>query len=132
MISLNNWAAQAVKKIDDERKDVSGNKEKAMAKAVGEAIKDFCRQNQEFAQAVAQGGSFANCMKAVADGAGNSISDLDAYRKAVQFFLPDAKVEMQLCIQTNATLEPVLREWPAHTEQDAPATGMILKLSDFF
>lgn len=98
MISMGNWAAQAVEKLDGEKKAVAGQKEKAMAGAVLAAIKDFCVQDAEFAQAVVQGGSFADCMKKVADGVGGSISDLDAYKKAVQFYFPGAEVKMQLTV----------------------------------
>jgi len=37
-------------------------------------------------------------MKRVASGVGNSISDLDAYKKAVEFYFPGAEVRMQLTI----------------------------------
>ena len=46
------------------------------AGAVMAALKDFCLQEEEFAQAIVQGGTFADCMKAVAKGVGNSISDI--------------------------------------------------------
>ena len=36
-----------------------------MAPYVAEILKDFCGQNEEFAQAVVQGGSFSECMDAV-------------------------------------------------------------------
>ena len=98
MVTMENWASQAVKKITDEKKSVAGHKEKVMAGAVFTAIKDFCLQDEEFAQAVVQGGSFADCMKKVAAGVGQSISDLDAYKKAVQFYFPGAEVKMQLTI----------------------------------
>lgn len=98
MITMENWATQAHEKLGKESKQVTGQKEKAMAGAVMEAIQAFCRQEPEFAQAVAQGGSFGECMKKVAAGVGSSISDLDAYRKAVQFYFPGAQVHMQLTI----------------------------------
>ena len=98
MITMGNWAMQAVKKLDDEKKDVKGHKETAMKGAVLAAVKDFCVQDEEFAQAVVQGGTFAECMKKVAAGVGNSISDIDAYKKAVQFYFPGAEVRMQLTI----------------------------------
>ena len=69
-----------------------------MAKPVADALKDFCRQEPEFAQAIVQGGTFEECMKAVAKGVGSSISDLEAYQKAVQFFFPGAKIRMQMTI----------------------------------
>ena len=98
MIPMENWATQAHEKLKKERSAVSGSKERAMADAVLDAIKEFCRQEPEFAQAVVQSGSFADCMKKVAAGVGDSISDLEAYKKAVQFYFPGAVVNMQLTI----------------------------------
>ena len=98
MITMDNWATKALEKLDRERSTVSGQKEAAMAGAVLSAIKDFCKQEPEFAQAVVEGGKFSDCMKAVAKGVGNSISDLDAYKKAVKFYFPGAKINMQMTI----------------------------------
>lgn len=124
MISLNNWAAQAFEKLDKEQKAVSGQKEKVMAGAVLAAIKDFCKQDEEFAQAVVQGGTFADCMKKVAAGVGNCISDLDAYKKAVQFYFPGAKVQMQLALDLIGD---------AAAPAEAPKVEQkILSLEDFF
>lgn len=131
MVSMENWATQAVAKLTDQKKAVEGQKEKAMAGAVFSAIKDFCLQDEEFAQAVVQGGSFAECMKRVANGVGNSISDLDAYKKAVQFYFPGAEVKMQLTID----LIGKAAEESEH-QQPAPVAGsktsLTLSLTDFF
>lgn len=98
MIAMENWATQAHEKLNKERSAVSGQKEKAMASCVLDVLKDFCTQEPEFAQAVVQSGSFADCMKKVAAGVGGSISDLEAYKKAVQFYFPGAEIQMQLTI----------------------------------
>lgn len=98
MLPMENWATKAYEKLQKERSAVSGSKERAMADAVLAAIKDFCRQEPEFAQAVVQSGTFADCMKKVASGVGNSISDLEAYKKAVQFYFPGAEIHMALTI----------------------------------
>lgn len=124
MIFMNNWATQALEKLDKEQKAVSGQKEKVMAGAVLSAIKDFCKQDEEFSQAVVQGGTFADCMKAVATGVGNAISDLDAYKKAVQFYFPGAKVQMQLSID-------LIGDAAAPTELPK-MEQKILSLEDFF
>lgn len=121
MITMDNLATQAAQKLDSERGAVKGQKELAMAGPVAAAIKDFCVQNEGFAKAVAEGGSFADCMKAVAAGTGNYISDLDAYKKAVQFYLPGAKVQMQLTID--------LAGDEAGTR--SAGGGMVLSLEDF-
>ena len=126
MISMSNWATRAVEKLQGERKAVSGQKETVMADAVMAAIKDFCVQDEEFAQAIVQGGTFADCMKAVAKGVGNSISDLDAYKKAVQFYFPGAKVTMQLTID-------LIGDAAGDTAGETAPTGggLVLNLEDF-
>ena len=133
MIPMKNWASQAIAKLTEEKKAVTGQKEKIMAGAVFSAVKDFCLQDEEFAQAVVQGGSFADCMKKVASGVGQSISDLDAYKKAVQFYFPGAKVSMQLSIDLigDAAGEPAVNQ-EAPKENPEKNSGMILSLADFF
>ena len=117
MITMDNLATKAAQKLDSERSTVKGQKELAIADPVAAAIKGFCVQNESFAKAVVAGGSFANCMKFVAAGTGNYISDVDAYKKAVQFYFPEAKVQMQLTIDVQGG------------QQEAEG-GMILNLED--
>lgn len=114
------WYEQAERRLTEECKEVKGTKESAMKVAVRDALLDFCRQNEEFAQAVVQGGSFKDCMTAVAKGVGGSISDLEAYRRAVSFYFDGAKVNFSMTIQLE----------PAETEMDRG--GLLLDLSDFF
>lgn len=93
---MNEFTEQALKRLEKEYGSVMGNKAGAMKKAVREALESFVRQDDEFAQAVAQGGSFAECMTAVEKGVGASISDLEAYRKAVQFYFRGAEIRMMM------------------------------------
>lgn len=93
------WQDIALEKTTKERDAVKGQKERVMANAVLMAVHDFCIQSKTFARAVAEGGSFVDCMSAVAKGTGNSISDLDAYKKAVQFYLPGADIKMEMTIK---------------------------------
>ena len=61
---MNEWYAQAVKKLETEKG--SGHYDRyagAMKDAVFEALDGFCSQDAEFAQAVVQGGTFADCIK---------------------------------------------------------------------
>lgn len=140
MIAMENWATQAHEKLNKERPAVSGQKEKAMAPCVMDAIKDFCTQEPEFAQAVVQSGSFAECMKKVASGVGSSISDLEAYKKAVQFYFPGAEIQMQLTIDLVGSAagkdEPVNNSdklIPADLEQVEEKNKVLtLDLSSFF
>ena len=124
IFSMENWATKATEKLTREQNSVAGQKEKAMAPAVLAALKDFCLQNEAFAKAVIKGGSFADCLKAVAKNVGKAISDVDAYKKAVQFYFPGADVKMQLTIDlpgTNAT-----------GTTDKKSSPMILDLGNFF
>ena len=126
MVQFENWRQKAQEKIDKEKGTASGQKEKAMAGAVAKQLASFCRQDEEFAQAVVQGGSFRDCMAAVAKGTGNYISDIDAYKKAVQFYFPGAEIKMQMTIDLiGKAAEPL----PAPAAEKKPLT---LSLLDFF
>ena len=129
---MGDLAKQAVKKLTDEKGKVAGQKEKAMAGAVFEALKDFCLQDEEFAQAVVQGGSFFDCMKKVASGVGQSISDLDAYKKAVQFYFPGAEVKMQLTIDLIGKAAGKGKHAEPVQPTEEPAPSLVLNLADYF
>lgn len=134
MKELKTHLSAALEKLGDKQvKAVSGNKERAMAGPVAEALRSFCRQDAEFAQAVDQGGSFADCMKAVATGVGQSISDVDAYKKAVRFFFPGASIRVQMTVDLvgdAAKPAPVGEQKPA-LQVVKPAGPFVLDLDDF-
>lgn len=117
---MSSWFDQARERLEREYKEVKGTKETAMKGAVRDTLLEFCRQDEEFAQAVAQGGSFPDCMAAVAKGVGSSLSDLEAYRRAASFYFDGARVNFTMSIQ----LEPAAVE--------PQQTGILLDLSDFF
>ena len=77
---------------------ITGSKASAMAPAVKDALLNFAEQDEEFAQAIVQGGSFSACMAEVARGVGQSISDLEAYGKAAAFYFPGSKVRFEMHI----------------------------------
>ena len=134
MKELKTHLSSALDKLGDTQvKAVSGNKERAMAGPVAEALRNFCRQNGAFSRAVAQGGSFADCMAAVAKGVGQSISDVDAYKKAVGFYLPGASIRVQMTIDLGGETEKTV---PAPAPKPAlqlhKADGpFVLNLDDF-
>lgn len=125
---MNKWYEQASKKLRDEKE--AGRYDKfavEMKDAVCEALDGFCRQDAEFAQAVVQGGTFTDCMKAVAKNCGQAISDLEAFRRAVRFYFPGADVKfhttINLCADVEAEAEPAAR---------VPGAGpKLLSLADF-
>jgi len=118
----------AVKKLDDELKSIKGNSHIAvMKKPVHDALVLFCQQDEEFAQAVMQGGSFSDCMKAVAKNCGTAISDLEAYRRAVQFYFPTADIRFQMEISLGGEDAPVHQQEKEAEKQSSP---VILDLFD--
>lgn len=101
----------------------------AMKKDVLHALEEFCRQDGEFAQAVYQGGSFEACMAAVAKNCGSSISDLEAYRRAVQFYFKGADIRFRMEINLCAEVE---KEAGIAEAGQSHAGHVALDLSSFF
>lgn len=128
---MNEWYERAKSKLASEKK--AGDYDRyasAMKNAVCEALDGFCRQDAEFAQAVVQGGSFADCMKAVAKDCGSSISDLEAFRRAVRFYFPGADVKFQMTVNLCADVEAeAAQEQAKKQEKRGP---VIVSLKDFF
>ena len=80
---------------------------------VHSALAGFCKQNESFAQAVINGGTFAECIKYCTEGIGGNtgISDIDIYRRAVQFYFPGARVDFKIQIMTNG-VQTIIHEEP--------------------
>jgi len=98
-----------------------------MEKSVLAQLITFCEQDEEFAEAVLQGGTFEDCMKEVAKGCGNGLSDLEAYKRAAAFYFKGADVRMQLRIDLiGERPDEVIR--PYAEEGKKP---IILNLEDF-
>lgn len=123
---MSEWFAKAREKLDREWK--SGEYDKyaqIMKDDVRDALTGFCRQDEEFAQAVVQGGSFEDCMKAVAGCVkGNGISDMEAFGAAVKFYFPGAGIRVTMEIDL---LAEVRKDEPAKADK-----GLVIDLSDFF
>lgn len=118
---------QAVAKIEAELKAFrGGNKETAVKSAVADTLKEFALQDGEFAQAIVQNDkTLSDCCTAVMKGVGTSISDHEAYRRAVRFYFPGADVRFQMVVDL----------CPRAGDEKAAAPGqqaVILDLADFF
>lgn len=116
---------QAIEKLDREYQSGKYDKYAAIMKMkILAVLKKFCHQEEEFAQAIVQGGTFEDCMKAVAKNPGNGIADEEAYGRAVQFYFPTAAVHVQVTID----LAP-------HDKEDEPENSghraVVLNLADF-
>ena len=131
---------KARKKLKNELPGVSGQKEGAVKLSVMEALLNFAEQDEEFAKAIVQGGSFKDCVAAVCKGVGNSISDLEAYRRAAAFYFPGSTVrfEMQIDLNPSVTAEDGGDSSPcrgAKTANDAAdgrgKGGLVIDLADF-
>ena len=129
---MSDFRDEALKKLREGAKSVRGSKEMAMKEAVRATLETFCTQDEEFAQAVVQGGSFSDCMTAVAKGVGGHISDLEAYKKAVQFYFPGAEIRMQMTIDligAAAAKEPEPYT-PKHASNTKPE-NIVLDFTEF-
>ena len=84
---------------------------------VHNALAEFCKQNESFAQAIIDGGTFAECIKYCTEGIGGNtgISDIDIYRRAVQFYFPGARVDFKIQIMTNGA-QTIIHEEPEREE----------------
>ena len=94
-------------KLDAEMKEkVQGRHASAVRPSVYEKLLAFSEQSEEFAQAVLDCEKTINdCCEAAMKGCGSSISDLEVYRKAVEFYFPGSDVEMTLTINLSADAE---------------------------
>ena len=101
-----NYYEQAAERLRKESTSVTGAKASAMKAAVRDALLQFARQDEEFAQAIVQGGSFSACMAEVARGVGQSISDLKARIKELE----NRPVEVAVEVDEQAIQEAVQAE----------------------
>ena len=98
----------AAEKLDKEYKEGKG-KLNQYARAISTegsegfniltALKQLCEDNDEFAQAVMQQDkSVCDCLAEIVNGAKQSLSDLLALKRAVQFYFPGADVKLTMSL----------------------------------
>ena len=94
----NEIITRAVEKINPKLKKL--NKYAAViAEPTAKALHGFCKQSEEFARTVVETDkTFQDCLETITKGIGSSISDIEVYQKAVEFFFPGAKVEFRMLI----------------------------------
>ena len=118
------FSGKAIEKLNTEQKiSVSDSKIMIMKDFVNETLTTFCKQSEEFSQAVVQGGSFIDCMKYVAKGVGRAISDIEA----VRFYFPPATISLSMTINTegNNSLSSSSEE-PKQEKHESTALSMSL------
>lgn len=97
---------QAKSKISEESKNLKGigQKEKIIAPSVLKILLCFCDQ-EVFANAVLEEEkNFNDCLKHIVAGTGNSISDLDVYKKAASYYIPNAGIEFKMIMTIGENL----------------------------
>ena len=129
---MSEYRDQALKKIQAEYKSGKYDRYGQVMKAdVLRQIEDFIEQDDEFAQAVVQGGTFEDCMKAVAKSCGQALSDVEAYRRAAAFYFPGAQVKMQLTIDLIGDVAKEPEPYtPKHAAEEKPS-GLVLDFRSF-
>lgn len=79
--------------------NIQGAHQKVMAPAIAQALRLFCDQEPEFEQAIEQSDkTFQDCLDYVNKGIHQHISDLDAYKRAVEFYFKGADVKFNMTI----------------------------------
>ena len=78
---------------------ITGPHQKVMAPSVAQALRLFCDQEPEFEQAIEQSDkTFQDCLDYINKGIHQHISDLDAYKRAVEFYFKGADVKFNMTI----------------------------------
>lgn len=128
---MNEIITQALEKLDKEAKNFKGGShERAMKDETLDALKHFCKSEQEFAQAVVQKNkTFSDCMSEVAKGVGTSISDLEAYKKAVRFYFPGADIR---CTMTINLIGGAAGEAPENGTGENKKSAINISLDELF
>lgn len=91
------WRTKAKEKLEAEDKLFKGGRAAASVQSyVLRALLNFADQEPRFAEVVCNTErTFSECCAAVVHNAGEVLSDLEAYRKAVQFYFPNAEISSQ-------------------------------------
>ena len=119
------WRAKAKEKLEAEDKLFKGGRAAASVQSyVLRALLNFADQEPRFAEVVCNTErTFSECCAAVVHNAGEVLSDLEAYRKAVQFYFPNAEISFSIddeakSIEQLAALEGVSTR-QAYRDHDA-------------
>lgn len=120
---MNEYTQKALDKIKEDLK-ISDRHFSIIKDCVIAALESFIRQDDEFAQAVVQGGTMKEMFESVCKSIGgkSGISDLEVYQAAVEFFFPGAKVEFHMTIDLCGSVR----------EKQTERTSLDLSFDDLF
>ena len=90
----------ALEKINRERTNITGDRyAQAVAPFVADTLRVFINDNEEFAEAVAKNEKTLNdCCTEITKDTRDFLSDLEVYKRAVKFYLPDADVKCEMSV----------------------------------
>ncbi|MDO5559387.1 MAG: hypothetical protein Q4F95_07275 [Oscillospiraceae bacterium] len=113
---------------------IKGRYQQAIAEETASALQSFCSQEPEFKQAIEQSGkTYQDCLDGVVKGAGMSLSDLKAYKRAVKFYFSTADISFQMTINLSGDngykAPPITVSHP--DPEPEPEKKMELSLDDF-
>ena len=106
----------ASKKLDEEEKAFVGSgRAKMIFPHVVKTLRGFIEEDDRFADVFANTArTISECCAAVVDKSGDVMSDLEVYRKAVQFYFPNADVEFKMNVRITGAA-------PSEEEMKKPA-----------
>lgn len=106
--------------------------EAAMLEPVGRMLTSFCEQDTRFAEAVFEKKeTLTDCMHAVSKGVTYALSDVEAYKRAVQFYFPAADVDFKCVIVLPAEKSGVVTRGIGRAA-DADGEEITVSLFDIF
>lgn len=91
------YIENAINKIREEYDKLKGLSQCAnvVAPYVRDVLEEFCKQKNEFAQAIVQTDKkLKDCIESTVKGCKSSLSDLTVYNRAADFYFPGATVHM--------------------------------------
>lgn len=96
---MNEFTEKAIEKVRENPK-ISDKHYSIIKDSVTFALESFIRQDDEFAQAVVQGGTMKAMWEEVCKkiGSRSGASDLEVYQSAVEFFFSGARIEFHMTI----------------------------------
>lgn len=96
---MNEFTEKAIEKVRENPK-VTDRHYTIIKDGVIAALESFIKQDDEFAQAVVQGGTMKDMFETVCKkiSGKQGVSDLEVYQAAVEFFFAGAKIEFHMTI----------------------------------
>lgn len=84
---------------NESKKKFGCRRSDAVKEAVLTQLLFFCEQDAEFLQAVKDSGKgLEACCETIMKGVGSSISDIEVYRRMVNFYFPGADITFQISV----------------------------------